>query len=289
MKTNAQLPQFTKPVVPAAPRAIAKGSSLAALLNDNAIAYLARNIELVYCEFNSERFVSACQKAPSDLALMARAQFIAKQLRQFLPNHYHTAIDVLSKTLIDCDEQSEEFGLSGFFYLPHSFFIADYGRDAKYNDGVDPFDISMNAQYQLTQRFSAEFCIRPFLIEQQARTLEVFDTWQHDSNRHIRRLVSEGSRPKLPWGKRLPQIIKDPTPILPLLEHLKDDTSLYVRRSVANSLGDIAKDHKNRVFELLESWAPTANSDLKWLIRHAVRYYAKKRDERALALRIAAK
>ena len=117
----------------------------------------------------------------------------------------------------------------------------------------------------------------------------MFKQWQCDPNRHIRRLVSEGSRPKLPWGKRLPQIIEDPSPVIPFLDQLKNDTSLYVRRSVANSFGDIAKDHKHRVFELVESWIPSADTELKWLIRHAVRYYAKKKDEHALAIRNAAK
>ncbi|MDE3273036.1 DNA alkylation repair protein [Pseudoalteromonas sp. G4] len=283
------LPSFTKATIPDAPRAIAKGSSLADLLNDNAIYYLARNIEIVHSDFDSEAFVKECLNAPEGLALMAKGQFIAKVLHQFLPPNYQAAINILTQTLINADESSEEFGLAGFFYLPHSFYIAQYGLDAKYNDGIDPFDISMKAQYELTQRFSAEFCIRPFLIEQQARTLETLKDWQFDRNRHIRRLVSEGTRPKLPWGKRLPDIIKDPMPILPLLTHLKDDSSLYVRRSVANSLGDIAKDHPSLVFDLLERWLEGANAELKWLIRHAVRYYAKKNVERALAIRIAAK
>lgn len=282
-------PLFTTATIPEAPRAIAKGSSLADLLNHNAIYYLARNIEIVHSDFDSEAFVKQCLNAPEDLPLMAKGQFIANVLHQFLPPNYQAAINILTETLIEADESSEEFGLAGFFYLPHSFYIAQYGLDAKYNDGIDPFDTSMKAQYELTQRFSAEFCIRPFLIDQQARTLETLKDWQFDRNRHIRRLVSEGTRPKLPWGKRLPEIIKDPTPILPLLSHLKDDSSLYVRRSVANSLGDIAKDHPSLVFDLLESWLEGANAELKWLIRHAVRYYAKKNVERALAIRIAAK
>jgi 3-methyladenine DNA glycosylase AlkC/uncharacterized protein YejL (UPF0352 family) len=280
---------FTTATIPEAPRAIAKGSSLADLLNHNAIYYLARNIEIVHSDFDSEAFVKQCLNAPEDLPLMAKGQFIANVLHQFLPPNYQAAINILTETLIEADESSEEFGLAGFFYLLHSFYIAQYGLDAKYNDGIDPFDTSMKAQYELTQRFSAEFCIRPFLIDQQARTLETLKDWQFDRNRHIRRLVSEGTRPKLPWGKRLPEIIKDPTPILPLLSHLKDDSSLYVRRSVANSLGDIAKDHPSLVFDLLESWLEGANAELKWLIRHAVRYYAKKNVERALAIRIAAK
>ncbi len=276
---------FTVASCPSAPRSIAKGSSLADLLGPTAIHYLARNIELVFDEFDSQAFITACQAAPSVLALMAKGQFLAHTLHQHLPKHYETAIAILTDTLIEPDHHAEEFGLAGFFYLPHSFFIAEFGRDAKFNSGRDPFDISMTAQYELTQRFTAEFCIRPYLIEQQARTLETLSSWRTDPSRHVRRLISEGSRPKLPWGKRLPQIIKDPSPILPLLDYLKDDESLYVRRSVANSLGDIAKDHPERIFDLLDTWQSGANKDLKWLIRHAVRYYAKKKHPRALELR----
>lgn len=147
----------------------------------------------------------------------------------------------------------------------------------------------MSAQYELTTRFTAEFSIRPFLIQQLDRTLSELMRWTTDSNPHVRRLCSEGTRPRLPWGLRIPALIANPTPVLPILEALKNDQSLYVRRSVANHLGDIAKAHPELVFQLCDRWLNGATSDLKWLIRHALRHPAKKGNETAIQLRAAAK
>ena len=147
----------------------------------------------------------------------------------------------------------------------------------------------MQAQHALTRRFSAEFSIRPFLVRDQTRTLARLLEWTTDPDPHVRRLCSEGSRPRLPWGMRLTAFVQDPGPVLPILERLKDDPSLYVRRSVANHLGDIAKDHPERVFALCEAWLDGASNERKWLIRHALRHPAGKGHPTALALRVAAK
>ena len=147
----------------------------------------------------------------------------------------------------------------------------------------------MQAQYELTKRFSAEFSIRPFLIQKQERTLSRLIEWTSDPDPHVRRLCSEGTRPRLPWATRIPAFIANPEPVFPILETLKNDQSLYVRRSVANHLGDIAKDHPEKIFEICERWLNGASNELKWLIRHALRNPAKKGDKTALQLRAAAK
>jgi 3-methyladenine DNA glycosylase AlkC len=143
----------------------------------------------------------------------------------------------------------------------------------------------MRAQYELTRRFSAEFSIRPFLIRWPERTVAQLLAWTSDPDPHVRRLCSEGTRPRLPWGTRIPGFIKDPRPTLPILEALKDDPELYVRRSVANHLGDIAKDHPELVFDLCRRWVKGASAERNWLIRHAVRHPAKKGFEAALEIR----
>jgi 3-methyladenine DNA glycosylase AlkC len=147
---------------------------------------------------------------------------------------------------------SEEFGLAQIFFPSHSLFISEYGLLPKYNDGVDPFDISMLVQRQLTMRFSAGFSIRPFIVADQERTLNVIQSWVNDPSNHLRRLCSEGTRPRLPWGIRLKKIVENPLPVISIIDQLKDDSSLYVRRSVANNLGDIAKDHPSLVFDLCD-------------------------------------
>jgi len=113
--------------------------------------------------------------------------------------------------------------------------------------------------------------------------------WTSDPDPHVRRLCSEGTRPRLPWARQIPSFIANPIPVLPILEILKDDQSLYVRRSVANHLGDIAKDHLDLVFEICERWLVDSSNDMKWLIRHALRHPAKKGNKVALQLRTAAK
>ena len=127
--------------------------------------------------------------------------------------------------------------------------------------------------------------MRAFLMRFQERTLERLKAWTKDPDVHVRRLCSEGTRPRLPWAIRIPAFIKDPGPVLPILEALKDDSQLYVRRSVANHLGDIAKDHPDLVFGICERWLEGASADRRWIIRHALRHPAKKGIQAALRLR----
>ena len=140
----------------------------------------------------------------------------------------------------------------------------------------------MKAQYELTQRFTAEFSIRPFLVRHQEKTLARLDKWTRDPNPHVRRLVSEGTRPRLPWAPRLRAFQKDPRPVLALLEKLKDDPELYVRRSVANNLNDIGKDHPEILAETARRWLRGASEDRAWLVRHALRSAVKRCEKGAL-------
>jgi 3-methyladenine DNA glycosylase AlkC len=182
---------------------------------------------------------------------------------------------------------TEGNGLAPFFYLPHSCLIA--------REGVARFESGMAANYELTQRFSAEFSLRPFLVRHRDRTLKRLKRWARDPNPHVRRLVSEGTRPRLPWAMRLPEFQAEPHHCRPLLEMLKDDDELYVRRSVANHVGDIAKDHADFAFAMCEQWLKESEclpqpraENRRWMIRHAVRLPAKKGDRRALRIRAAA-
>nr|MBT8044768.1 DNA alkylation repair protein [Verrucomicrobiae bacterium]NNJ86997.1 DNA alkylation repair protein [Akkermansiaceae bacterium] len=127
----------------------------------------------------------------------------------------------------------------------------------------------------LTPLFSAEFAIRPFLETHPEETYNQMSLWCMDRNEHVRRLASEGIRPRLPWGKKLPQYINDPTPVILLLENLKDDPSDYVRRSVANNLNDIAKDHPELVIDTCRRWQADKVAARQWVIRHATRTLVK--------------
>lgn len=249
---------------------------------------LANNISYVYPKFRAKDFRKSALNHLESLEFMDRGKHIAKALRKYLPDNYEKAIDVILASLTPPNSATEGLGLAVLFYQPHSCFISEYGLDKENNGGEDPFYTSMKAQYELTKRNTSEFSIRPFLIKNQDRTLSQLKEWTSDPDPHVRRLCSEGSRPRLPWAPRIPTFIKDPSPILPILESLKNDQSLYVRRSVANSLGDIGKDHLELVFEICEHWLSGATKEIKWVIRHALRYPAKKGNDAAIQLRIKA-
>lgn len=273
------------PRIPDAPRSIQKGSSLAGLLGSEAVECLAHNLALVYHSFDGDSFRRMALHSLAPLGLIQRGHHLARVLRAHLPTTYGDAVTVLIRSLTPPNEETKDLGLGVFFYLPHVSFIAAYGLDADGNGGRDPFEVSMTAQYELTRRFSAEFSMRPFLIQQPDRTLARLREWTRDPDPHVRRLCSEGARPRLPWAMCIPAFIKEPRPVLPIIEALKDDQSLYVRRSVANHVGDIAKDHPELAFELCERWLKGASAERKWLIRHAVRHPAKKGVKAAIRLR----
>ena len=275
--------------IPTAPKSIQKGTPLKNLLGQEAAECLAHNISHVHTEFDGELFCKHALDGLEPLGIIERGKKIAKTLHQFLPENYEEAINILLASLTPPLSNTEDNGLEVFFYLPHVSFVAEYGLDPGNNNGRDPFEISMKAQYELTKRFSAEFSMRPFLLQAQERTLARLLEWVSNPDPHVRRLCSEGTRPRLPWAKRIPSFIANPSPVLPILEILKDDQSLYVRRSVANHLGDIAKDHPDLVFEICKRWLVNSSNELKWLIRHALRHPAKKGDKVALKIRTAAK
>lgn len=274
--------------IPDAPRSIQKDAPIKFLLDSEAVDCLAHNIGLVHTSFDADAFKQLALTNIAPLGFMDRSAHIAAALKATLPAKFSDATEILLNTLTPPNVHTERLGLSVFFYLPHTRFVAEYGRDAQHNGGEDPFDIAMRAQYELTRRFTAEFSIRPFLIEDFERTLNQLTLWLDDQDPHVRRLCSEGCRSRLPWGARIPQLIADPTPVLPILEALKNDPSLYVRRSVANHLGDIAKDHPEITFGVCERWLTHADKDLKWVIRHAVRHPAKQGNTTAIAIRKAA-
>jgi 3-methyladenine DNA glycosylase AlkC len=271
--------------LPVAPRSIQKGSTLKTLLDREAIDCLAHNLALAWPEFDAASFRRAATDGLDPLTIMQRGQHLARALHVSLPADFASAAAVLERSLTPPLDETDELGLGVFFYLPHVCFASIYGHDVAHNGGRDPFEPAMRLQYELTRRFSAEFSIRSFLIRSPERTLARLHVWTRDADAHVRRLCSEGSRPRLPWAQRIPAFIKDPTPVLPILEALKGDPDLYVRRSVANHLGDIAKDHPALAFGLCDTWLENASAERKWLIRHAVRHPFKHGHPDAVRLR----
>ena len=275
--------------LPETANSIQKGVPLKLVLDRPAVVQLATNMKIIYPGFYNNKFVTEILSEITELTLKERGLLIAKALRKYLPDNYSRAIEIILGSLTPPLKETSNLGLSGLFYLPHVSFVELFGLDESYNNNEDPFDISMRAQYELTKRFSAEFSIRSFIIDQPERTFSVLYEWVSDSDPHVRRLCSEGTRPRLPWAQKIDSLVKDPSPSLPILEKLKNDNDLYVRRSVANHVGDIAKDNLELALRLCESWLKDASKELKWVIRHALRHPAKKKNTDALKLREKAK
>lgn len=271
--------------IPEAPSSIQKGVPLKRVLDKEVVNQLGANLTLVHPPFQTKAFVKECMEGIEPLSLTERGKYIAVILRKYLPATYSEAVAILLKSLTPPLEATEGNGLAPMFYMPHCNFIATYGLHAEDNNGEDPFDISMQAQYEFTKRFTCEFSIRSFINKEQDRTLAILYKWMHDPNPHVRRLCSEGTRPRLPWATKIDAFVKDPAPAIKILEQLKNDPDLYVRRSVANHVGDIAKDHMELALELCENWLEGASKELKWVIRHALRNPHKKGNEKAIALR----
>lgn len=275
--------------IPPAPNSIQKGIPLKMVLDKEAVEQLGENLKYVYQPFDKSAFVIDALNGIEPLSITQRSEHIATAMQKYLPQTYSEVVAIILRSLTPPLDKTEDNGLAVMFYMPHCHYIAKYGVDREYNDGKDPFEISMKAQYELTQRFTCEFSIRPFINQYEERTMKVLYTWMKDANPHVRRLCSEGTRPRLPWSMKLSSFVEDPAPAIPILEELKNDPELYVRRSVANHVGDIAKDHLELAMSLCEDWLEDASKELRWVIRHALRNPAKKGIPRALEIRKAAK
>ena len=267
-----------------APSGIQHGTPLKTLMGRKLVALIGESLAGVVPGFDVRRFQTRALKGLEKLELKERALFIARAMAEQMPADFDELAPLLVKSFGPPLEATESNGLAPFFYFPHTHLIATFG--------VSSFDSGMTANYEITKRFTAEFSIRPFLIEHRSKCLKLLKSWAKDENPHVRRLVSEGTRPRLPWAVRLPEFQADPHLSLPLLEALKDDPEQYVRRSVANHLADITKDHPEVAFGVCEKWLEEVlRSDdavaekRRWIVRHAMRLPAKKGHGRANKLR----
>ncbi len=245
---------------------------------------IAKMIKSVHKKFDSNAFIAEALAVYDELELMQRGKVIAQALYSHLPASYVKAVQILTRSLPPVSDvlsgtakvNEDNGSMAVFIYMPHAFYVALYG--------MDYFEQSMQAQYEITQRFTAEFSIRGFIQRYPQKSLKQLKQWTVDPSMHVRRLVSEGTRPRLPWAQRLPEFQKNPEPVLTLLEMLKDDPELYVRRSVANNLNDIAKDNPEVVIKTLKRWSQSTSPERKWLIRHALRTLVKAGNKGALAI-----
>jgi 3-methyladenine DNA glycosylase AlkC len=220
----------------------------------------------VHHTFDSESFVHHVQQGYEILELIARGRKIASGLKQFLSGDFKQAVSILLASLDSSVEHDGSNSLAPFIFLPHTIYISENGLDCS-----KKFDVSIQALYQLTQVFTSEFAIRPFIQRYPDKCLTLLKVWATDPNYRVRRLVSEGTRTRLPWASRLPEFIQDPTAVVKLLELLKDNSELYVRRSVANNLNDMGKDHPELLANMAKTWLKDAPKNSVWLVKHGLR------------------
>ncbi|MCL4817719.1 MAG: DNA alkylation repair protein [Vicinamibacteria bacterium] len=243
------------------------------LLGPALVERLADGLRKAWPAFPRARFVRDATGGLEALELKARARHVADALERALPADPAQAMAVLVRSLHAPLSETKGFG---FLYFPYSEYLERHGAAA--------FDAALEANYELTRRFTSEFCLRTLLIADAERTLAALHAWCADPDPHVRRLCSEGTRPRLPWGRHLPAFQRDPKPVLALLEKLKDDPAEYVRRSVANNLNDIAKDNPAAVLAVAKRWLRGASPERRKLVEHGLRTLVKKGDPAALAL-----
>ena len=239
------------------------------MYNEQSVATLATAVAEQYPQFDLKSFQSRVFDAQWDgRELKQRMRHITFILGEFLPADYRTSLEILGRVLPTLNQ--------GFEKMVFPDFVEVYGQD--------DWEASIPALGFFTQFVSAEFAIRPFIQRYFEPTMAQMQAWSHHEHAAVRRLSSEGCRPRLPWGMALPALKADPSPILPILEQLKNDASESVRRSVANNLNDISKDNPDVVIEILERWQVDDSDEIRWITSHALRTLLKQGRPEALEL-----
>ena len=254
-----------------------KQYEFSAVLSPELVHEIGQDIRRVHAAFKAQAFYETTAPHLEGKLVKKRGEWIAEQLYQYLPKDPAQSIAILTASLGPKLGDAANFG-SAFKYLPHGTFVSQHGLEPVH------FEVATRFLYEMTQRFSAEFAIRPFLMRYPDRMLPLLQQWANDPNQHVRRLVSEGTRTRLPWGMRVTAYDSDYAPIMALLEQLHQDQELYVRRSVANHLNDLTKDRPELVLDALAHWQETDHEHLPWVTKHALRTLLKAGHPKALAL-----
>ncbi|PHS69737.1 MAG: DNA alkylation repair protein [Methylophaga sp.] len=236
-------------------------------LGKDAVRHISHILSLVIDDFPTQSFIADAEDGLYKLELKQRVDFLIVILAKYLPSNFAKTASILMALKDDWIVHSENKDVDNFAAWPLIDYVAVYGLQ-------EP-ELSLELLKKLSPLFSAEFAIRPFIEQHFELSYSQLLIWCTDPDEHVRRLASEGIRPRLPWGKQLTQFCENPDAIFPILEYLKDDSSLYVRKSVANNLNDISKDHPDKVIALCQRWLNGATEQRKWLIRHALRSLVK--------------
>lgn len=228
---------------------------------------LAQVFVSVYQPFKADEFVKSVTKNLDALSLNERMRNTSLVLHSYLPRSFSFSVGLLKEVIPQLK--------AGYTNLIFPDFVSQFGQT--------DFSLSLGALKYFTQFGSSEFAIRTFLKQDLKATLNEMYTWAHDENEHVRRLASEGSRPRLPWSFKLDAIIENPSLTTPILQSLRADDALYVRKSVANHLNDITKDSPSHVLKLIKGW-DQANPHTAWIIKRGCRSLLKQGDQKSIAV-----
>ena len=252
---------------------MAEASSFKSYINRAAITRLGEHIRTADSGFDLDAFVKTASRGLGPLEFTARTRHVAAALRHHLPDSMPRALAIVRAALPEPLEGDEGMFSERYWLWPLSDFVRDYGA-THWREALDTC-------YALTQSFTAEFAIRPLLASEPEATLKALAEWTEDESAHVRRLCSEGPRPRLPWASRLDMPRE---PVAGILHALRADTSRYVRKSVANHLNDIGKHDPAWLLDTMQRWDRRAADETRWIIRHALRTLIKAGDSAALAL-----
>jgi 3-methyladenine DNA glycosylase AlkC len=251
----AQKSQFINPETGRISITEAYGESLALLLADKIIS--------VYKRFPKKAFCQSIKKEVVGKSYTERIEIIADNLKKCLPEEYSETLKILLQIL--GPENQEETGMFTHFYwiMPVGKFVEKYG--------LDDFTLSIKAIEEITKRNTGEYAIRPYARKYSEKTLAVCKNWAQSKNFHLRRLASEGLRPKLPWATKLDVWNENPKPIFEILDMLKEDDVKFVKKSVANHLRDWMKVNPKETGKIMSKWSKSKNEHTQWILKHAQR------------------
>jgi len=237
--------------------------SITEAFGENLATLLADKISSIYINFNGKTFCKEIKRSVIDKSYTQRIVIIAESLQKNLPKEYTKALDILMRIL--GPENPKETGMFTDFYwlMPVGKFVEKYGLD-KYVESIKAIE-------EITKRNTGEYAIRPFATKYPEKTLRVCTKWAKSKNFHLRRLASEGLRPKLPWAPKLSVWNDNPKPVFEILEILKEDEVRFVKKSVANHLRDWLKVNPREAKKIVSRWSKSKNEQTKWILKYAQR------------------
>ncbi len=246
------------------------------IFNNDLINKIANQLKISFVEFEHQKFITKASSFDESLGLKERANIITEALIEFLPNDYRTSAHILKSTFEPIQNNNNNW--NNFLYMPYAIYVERKGCTKEH------LELSYDLLKEITKRFTSEFAIRSFLVNFPVSTFKVLNKWARDHDFRVRRLASEGCRPRLPWAKEIKAFNKNPYPCIELLQILRNDDSKYVQKSVANHMNDISKNNPKIAMKVLSQWKKEDNHNTNWIVKHALRTELKKGNPEALKL-----